>query len=29
MDGTRMEKVMMILPPGEVSPTGKFKAVGK
>lgn len=29
MDGTRMEKVMMILPPGEVSPTGKFKAIGK
>lgn len=28
MDGTRMEKVMMILPPGEVSPTGKFKTVG-
>ena len=27
MDGTRMEKVMMILPPGEVSPTGRFKAV--
>jgi CBS domain containing-hemolysin-like protein len=29
MDGTRMEKVMMILPPGEVSPTGKFRAIGK
>lgn len=28
MDGTRMEKVMMILPPGETSQTGKFKAVG-
>ena len=29
MDGTRMEKVMMILPPGKGTPTGKFKIVGK
>ena len=29
MDGTRMEKVMMILPPGKESPTGKFKTLGK
>ena len=29
MDGTRMEKVMMILPPGTESPTGKFKTLGK
>lgn len=27
MDGTRMEKVMMILPPGETTPTGSFKAL--
>lgn len=29
MDGTRMEKVMMILPPGETTPTGSFKAIAK
>ena len=30
MDGTRMEKVMMILPPGKEGPkTGGFKAIGK
>ena len=29
MDGTRMEKVMMILPPGKGTPTGKFKIISK
>lgn len=29
MDGTRMEKVMMILPPGETTPTGSFKVITK